>query len=160
MKRFQFPLEPLRVLREQNERAAQQRHARALAACAAAEAQLQNAVKKLTEGLDLLTRELSAGASAGQIMNLRTWCLVLEIQKHERAAALMDARGIAENTFKAMLAAMRDREGLDLFRDKLRRAHDFEFRREEQKNFDEMAVQSGRADSLLEFAGHENLYPA
>ena len=160
MKRFQFPLEPLRVLREQNERAAQQRHARALAACDAAEAQLQNAIKKLTEGLNSLTQELSAGASAGQIMSLRTWCLVLEIQKHERAAALMDARSIAENTFRAMLAAMRDREGLDIFRDKSRRAHELEFRREEQKNFDEMAVQSSRTDGLLEFAGHENLHPA
>ena len=72
----------------------------------------------------------------------------------------MDARSIAENTFRAMLTTMRAREGLDLFRDKSRRAHEFEFRREEQKNFDEMAVQSSRAYSLLEFAGHENLDPA
>jgi flagellar export protein FliJ len=160
MKRFKFSLEPLRVLREQKEHAAQQRHAKALAACEAAEAQLQNAAKKLAEGLDLVTQELFAGVSAGQIMSLRTWCLVLEIQKHERAAALIDARSIAENTFKAMIVAMRDREGLDLFRDKSRRAHEFEFRREEQKNFDEIAVQASRTDELMEFAGHENLNPA
>ena len=160
MKRFNFPLEPLRVLREQNERTARQRHAKALAACEVAELQLQSATKKLSEGWGVLTQELANNASAGKIMSLRTWCLVLEIQKHERVAALTEARRIAELTFQAMIAATREREGLDRFRDKSRRVHEYEFRREEQKNFDEMAVQSSRMGGLLEFAGHENSYHA
>jgi|GEM_PF-480810 len=160
MKRFKFSLESLRILREQNERTAQQRHARALAACEAAEANLQTAVKKLAEGWEDLAREQAAGVSAGKIMGTRSWCLVLEIQKHERAAALIDAREIAERTLKEMLEAMRKREGLDRFRDKSQRAHEYAFRREEQKNYDEMAVQSSRTPGLLELAGHENSCPA
>jgi flagellar export protein FliJ len=152
MKAFRFPLEPLRVLRKQKERAAQQRYARSLFACNAAAAQLEKAARELNVGHDLLAKELNNGVSAAKIMNLRTWCMVLEINQHERRAAFTETRRIADLAFQEMSAAMRDREGLDRFYDKARRAHAQEFLREEQKNFDELAVQLNGVTSLLQFA--------
>lgn len=152
MKAFRFPLEPLRVLRKQKERAAQQRYARSLFACNAAAVQLEKAAGELNVGHDLLAKELNNGVPAAKIMNLRTWCMVLEINQHERKAAFTETRRIADLAFQEMSAAMRDREGLDRFYDKARRAHAQEFLCEEQKNFDELAVQLNGVTSLLQFA--------
>jgi flagellar export protein FliJ len=156
MKTFRFPLEPLRVLRRQKERVAQQRYARLLSACNAAAMQLEKATEELARGREMLTRELSAGVTAGRIMNLRTWCLALEIHQHERKAAFSEARRVSQLALHEMHAARREREGLDRFYDKARRVHAREILREEQKNFDELAVQMTGA-SLLQSSVSENL---
>jgi flagellar export protein FliJ len=156
MKTFRFPLEPLRVLRRQKERAAQQRYARLLSACNTAAAQLDKATEELGRGREMLTRELSAGVTAGRIMNLRTWCLALEIHQHERKAAFAEARRVTQLALHEMNAARREREVLDRFYDKARRVHTRETLREEQKNFDEMAVQMAGA-SLLQSSVSDNL---
>ncbi len=158
MTRFKFPLESLRVLRKQKERAAQQRYARALTVCSNAENQLQSAYVELEAGWNSVSRELAASVAVGRLVHLRTWCMALEIRWHERKAALAEARRVAELAFQEMISATRDREGLDRFHDKARRAHEQEILREEQKNFDEMAVQSSAAAGLLQFAGHEIVY--
>ena len=140
MKTFHFPLEPLRVLRKQKERVAQQRYARTLSGCDAAAAQLEKATTDLASGRELLTRELSGGVSAAKMMNLRTWCMALEIHQHERRAAFAEARRISQLAFQEMVSARRDREGLDRFYDKARRSHAQEMFRAEQKSLDELAV--------------------
>ncbi|HTR40581.1 MAG TPA: flagellar export protein FliJ [Pseudomonadales bacterium] len=150
MKSFRFPLEPLRVLRKQKERAAQQRYAQSLMACKTAAAQLDQAIQELDAGRDFLMRELSSGISAAKIVNLRTWCLALEIHQHERKAALNEKKRIADMAFQEMTAATRDREGLDRFYDKARRTYTQEVMREEQRNFDELAVQLNGATGLLQ----------
>ncbi len=155
MKRFKFPLESLRVLRNQKERAAQQRYAKTLAVCTKVEVQVQSAAAELETGWSSLASELNASVAAIRLVHLRTWCTVLEIRWHERKAALAEARRVADLAFQEMVAAMRDREGLDRFHDKARLAYDLEVQREEQKNFDEMAVQSNESRGLLQFAGHE-----
>jgi flagellar export protein FliJ len=154
MKPFRFPLESLRVLRKQKENLAQQHYADALAACDRAETQLQTTVTELAAGRDSASRELADGIAAGKITDARAWCTVLEIRRNERWAALDVTRRASARAFQEMLAAGREREALDRFYDKSRRAHDREIRREEQKNFDEMAVQSHGANGLLQFAGH------
>lgn len=155
MKSFRFPLESLRVLRKQKERAAQQRYARSLFACNTAAAQLQKAGRELDAGRDLLKQELASGVPAAKIMNLRTWCLALEIHQHERRAAFNETRRIADLAFQEMSAARRDREGLDRFHDKARRAHAQEVMRDEQKNFDELAVQLSGVGGLLQSAAND-----
>ena len=160
MKPFRFPLESLRTLRKQKERAAQQRYARALFACKAAAAQLEKAVKELDAGRDLLMRELNSGVSAGRIVNLRTWCMALEIHQHERRAAFNETSRVADLALQEMTAAMRDREGLDRFYDKAHRAHEQDVFREEQKNFDELAVQLNGAGNLLQSAMSQDLIEA
>lgn len=157
MKPFRFPLEPLRVLRKQKERAAQQRYARTLLACKTAAAQLEKAGKALDAGRDQLKQELTSGVPAARIVNLRTWCIALEIHQHERRAAFNETRRVADLAFQEMSAARRDREGLDRFHDKARRIHTQEVMREEQKTFDELAVQLNGAEGLLQSAIMGNL---
>jgi len=149
MKPFRFPLESLRVLRKQKENIAQQHYANALATCGRAELQLQEAVAGLIAGWNSLNLELAHGIVAGKVNETRGWCKALEIHCNERKTARDETRRAAEKVFQEMLAAVRDREALDRFHDKSRRAHDRESQREEQKNFDEMAVQSSGANSLL-----------
>jgi flagellar export protein FliJ len=157
MKQFTFPLESLRVLRKQKERAAQQRYAKALAICKKAETQLLDAAVELEAGQNLFARELAHGITAGHLASLRNGCLVLEIRWRERQAALIEARRVAGLIFREMALATRDREGLDQFHDKARRAHELDMRREEQKTFDEMATQANGVNSLLQLAGYENV---
>jgi flagellar export protein FliJ len=157
MKEFTFPLESLRVLRKQKESAAQQRYAKALAACKRAETQLIDAAVELEAGQNQAERELANGITAGHLASLRNGCLVLEIRWRERQAALMEARRVAGLIFREMAVATREREGLDQFHDKARRAHEQEVRRTEQKTFDEMATQASGNNSLWQLAGHDTV---
>ena len=150
MKPFRFPLESLRVLRKQKEHAAQVRYARALAACDKAAEQLQAAVAALTSAWENLVHELAAGSAAAKLVSTRTWCTVLEIRRNERKAALAEARRLAETAFQEMLVASRDREALDRFFDRASSIHELATRREEQKHFDELAVQMSESPGALQ----------
>lgn len=141
MKTFRFPLEPLRVLRQQKERIVQQRYARSLSACNAAAAQLENATTQLASGREQLAQALNNGVSAAKIMGLRTWCMALEIHQRERMAAFAETRRVSQMALQELTGARREREGLGRFYDRARRAYAQEVFREEQKNFDELATQ-------------------
>lgn len=156
MKRYQFPLESLRRLREQREEAAQQRHAKALAACRTAAEQLEAASTRLAEARDWFSLVLAEKLEAGKLMNVRAWCTALEIKQREHFKALNDARRVADETLREMMVATRDREALDRYRERTRRAYEYEVRREEQKIADEMAAQPGRNGGLFDFATQEN----
>ena len=156
MKPFHFSLESLRVLRQQKERVAQQRYAAALAACEEARRQVQNAATELAAGWNLLGHELGQGIAAGRLAGLRTWCKALEIRWNERKAALGEARRAADAAFNEMTCAVRDRESLDRFYEKSLRAHDRAVQVEEQKNFDEMAVQMNGVPGALQFSVQNN----
>lgn len=160
MKTFRFPLESLRTLRKQKERAAQQRYARSLYACNAAAALLEKAARALDAGREMLTRELNNGVSAARLMNLRTWCMALEIHHRERRAAFNESRRLADLAFQEMAVAMRDREGLDRFHDRARQAYAREVLLEEQKHFDELAVQLNGAAGRLSFISSNDLTEA
>jgi len=149
MKAFHFPLESLRTLRQQREQAAQQKYSRALVLCDGATRALQLAEDELQAGRQMLTGELAAGAAAARILNLRTWCTVLEIRRNESAAALAEARRNAGEAFRLMTIAVREREALDHFHDKSLRLWQRAFSAAEQKVFDELAVQR-QPPSLLE----------
>ena len=155
MKLFKFPLEPLRTLRKQKERVAQQHYARALAACDTAGTQLQGVDRELAAAWEQLVIEMSEGAAAAQILGRRAWCATLETRRNELQAALDEARRAATTALQELVAAARNREALDRFCNKSRRAHQRATQREEQKNFDEMAVQMSGANGLLQLAGHK-----
>ena len=154
MKLFKFPLESMRTIRKQKEQVAQQQYARALAACAAADAQLQSANLALAAAWEMLECELGSGALASSILSRRAWCTALEKRRDELQTARDAAQRTAEAAFRELVTAMREREALDRFRDKSRRAHARSVQREEQKNFDEHAVQMNGANDLLQLAGH------
>ena len=156
MKPFRFSLESLLILRRQKERIAQQRYARALTACEAARFELQCATTEQVTGWNLLGRELGQGISADRLASLRSWCKVLETRWNERKAALEEARHTIELAFQEMTVAARDREALDRFYVKSRHTHDRAAQREEQKIFDELAVQLNGAPGPLQSAGQNN----
>ena len=141
MKTFHFPLESLRTLRQQREQAAQQRYSRALTLCDGAAKILQLAETELLTGHAMLNFELANGATAARIMNLQTWCKVLELRRNECAAALNTARADANTAFQAMTAAVREREALDKFYEKSRRLWERTAQKMEQNLFDELAIQ-------------------
>jgi flagellar export protein FliJ len=148
MKAFNFPLESLRTLRKQREQAAQQRYARALVLCDGAARVLQLAEAEMKAGHALLVSELETGATAGRIIHLRTWCSVLEMRRNESAAAYAEARHAAHDAFRLMTAAAREREALDRFHEKSHTLWQRAFQADEQKMFDELAVQRQSAPAL------------
>ena len=141
MKAFTFPLESLRTLRRQREQSAQQRYSRALVLCDGAARILQLAETELLTSHALLHDELTTGASAARIINLQTWCKVLEVRRNECAAVLHAAQTDANEAFRFMATAVRDREALDKFHEKSRRAWTRVVLDTEQKMFDELAIQ-------------------
>jgi flagellar export protein FliJ len=148
MKAFNFPLESLRTLRKQREQAAQQRYARALVLCDGAARVLQLAEEELSAGHAILTGELETGATASRIVHLQLWCKVLEIRRNECDAAVAEAKRDANDAFQLMTAAAREREALDRFHDKSQAVWQRAFQTEEQKMFDELAVQRQSAPGL------------
>jgi flagellar export protein FliJ len=148
MKAFNFPLESLRTLRKQRERSAQQRYARALVVCDGAARVWQLAEEELKTGHAMLVGELETGTTADRIIKLRTWCTVLEIRRNECAAAHAEARRDANDAFRLMTAAAREREALDRFHEKSHTLWQRAFQADEQKMFDELAVQRQSAPAL------------
>ena len=148
MKAFNFPLESLRTLRTQRERTAQQTYARALVLCDGATRVLQLAEEELKAGHAMLGNELKTGATASRLVNLRGWCGILETRRNECLAALAQARRNANEAFRLMTALSREREALDRFHDKSQRAWQRAFQADEQKMFDELAVQRQTAPAF------------
>ncbi|HUA39699.1 MAG TPA: flagellar FliJ family protein [Candidatus Sulfopaludibacter sp.] len=150
MKPFRFPLEPLRVMRGQKERAAQVRYADALRACERAAAEVKAAGDELNTSWLSLSRGLSAGVTALELLRTRAWCNVLELRLKERADQLIKARLVVDTVWQQMLAATRDREALDRFHRKSRRVYQHDWLQTEQKQFDELAVQTNGEPGWLQ----------
>ncbi len=148
MKTFSFPLESIRVLRQQRERSAQSRYARALTVCESAERFLHTANEELTAGYAMLSEELNHASTIVRLTQIRTWCAVLEIRFHEAEASLNEAKRAAAEAFNFLCAATRDRETLDRFHEKSRRAWQRICQQSEQKILDELAVQRSSSPAL------------
>lgn len=152
MKAFRFPLQPLRIIREQKEREAQQRYAATLRACEEAAARVEAASVELTACWKTLRDHLTSGVAATELLRARAWCNVLELRMKERTTALETARHAVDAMWKEMMGASRDREALDRFHEKRRRAYDRDVQREHQKELDELAVQMAGALSPMRLA--------
>ena len=149
MKPFRFTLQPIRVLREQKEQKAQQAFGEALRLCDQAAFQLQTASDELVAGWNALCRNFSGGVSAMELARTRAWCNVLELRQKERAEALQLAQRAMEAAMKQMMLATRDREALDKYHDKRRRAYDRDAQRDEQKTLDELGVRRAMTPGIL-----------
>ena len=89
------------------------------------------------------------GITATRLVRTRAWCSVLETRQQERDAALKAARQAMNDAWREMMLAMRDREALDRYHDKCRRAYDREVQRGEQKRLDELGLRLNVAGALL-----------
>jgi flagellar export protein FliJ len=151
MKSFHFSLSALSVLREQQEQAAQKKYSESLQFCEAAAARVENASRELMNSWHDLTGKLSSGVSAVDFLRARAWCNVLELRLKERTAALEQARLKVDAVWQEMLVATRDRESLDRFHDKKRRAYNLQLQRAEQKELDELAIQLAATPGPLQY---------
>jgi len=140
MKSFRFSLQPLRLLREQKERVAQKRYVEALRASDEAAARLDASTCELAASWMALSEEVAEGAIVAKLHRTRAWCGELERRCEQLAAALKTAQHAAQEAWRGMALATRDRKALDRLRDKSRRAHDREAQRDEQKQLDEMGL--------------------
>ena len=142
MKAFRFPLQPLRVLRERKEHAAQKKYVEALRVTEAAAGELHLASEELAAGWAQLCKEMSGGAVASALVRTRAWCNVLESRQKECAALLQAAQHALDAATRELMLAKRDREALERYHDKCRRAYDQSASREEQKRLDDLAIRA------------------
>lgn len=152
MKAFRFPLQPLRIIREQKEREAQQRYAATLRACEDAAARVEEASVELTACWKALRDHMATGVAATDLLRARAWCNVIELRMKERTGALEAARHAVDAMWQEMMRTTRDREALENFHDKRRLAYDREVQRHEQKELDELAVQMAGARAPFRMA--------
>lgn len=152
MKPFRFPLKSLRVLREQKERTAQKRYVEALRASDEAAAKLDAGTHELAAAWTALCEEVAEGVTIAKLHQTRAWCAELERRCDQLSAALKLAQQLAQEAWREMTLATRDREALDKLRDKCRRTYDREVQRVEQKELDAMALTNcGARISNFEF---------
>jgi len=140
MKPFRFPLQPLRLLREQKERVAQKRYVETLRASDEAAAKLDTASHELATAWTALCEEVAEGETFAKLHQTRAWCGELERRCEQLAAALKTAESAAHEAWHEMTLATRDRKALDQLRDKCHRAYDRDVQRDEQKQLDEMGL--------------------
>ena len=148
MKSFRFPLQPIRVLREQKEHDAQLRYARAQRACEEAAERVQRTRDELESCWAALRDHTKGEVSVITLLRMRAWGNMLEQRLKEHQALLEAARAALQGVWNDLLLATRDRETLDRFHDRCRRAYDLQTRRAEQKELDELALR-GRSGLRL-----------
>ncbi|HEU5123970.1 MAG TPA: flagellar export protein FliJ [Verrucomicrobiae bacterium] len=149
MKPFRFPLQPIRVLREQKEQKAQKLFGDAKRTCDDAASQLKAASDELVQAWNSLCHDMSTGVNAAQLAKTRAWCNVLELRQKERAEILQCARRAMDAAMKQMLLATRDREAIDKYHDKSRHSYDLAAQRNEQKMLDELGVRGATTAGAL-----------
>ena len=89
---------------------AKQIYAQALRACEAVAVRVRAASEELAASWTALCLEISAGASATDLLRKRAWCNVLELRLKEQAYALEQARHAVDSVWDELMLAARARE--------------------------------------------------
>ncbi len=138
MKRFHFPLQPLRTLREQQEQAAQRHYAEAVRAVEAAEQRVRKTLAELESCWSWLREQMTAYAFTQRLEGTRAYCAALGERSKREEADLQREQQRLHGAWEKLVCATRDREALDRFFEKSRRAYDRQVQRDEQKILDEL----------------------
>ncbi|HTA29966.1 MAG TPA: flagellar export protein FliJ [Candidatus Cybelea sp.] len=140
MRAFRFTLEAVRILRQRQEHEALEDYIRALLV----RQQALNSLEAIDQciGRDFAEmRILLAGScTAAQAAQAQNFHVALEQKREECATALGEAERLVNGASKAMLTARRQREMVDVFREKQQALHQRLELREEQKIMDEFAI--------------------
>jgi flagellar export protein FliJ len=138
MKRFRFPLESVRTLREHKEREAQQHYAAAIRASEEAARRLQVLTLEMESCWGALREQLVALTSVAALAHGQAYAAVLEERRRHLAAALLTARERVEQAWRSLAGAARDRSALEHYRTRLLLRHRGAAQMEEQKHLDEV----------------------
>lgn len=139
MRAFRFRLEAVLTLREQTEREAQQRCARAYTAVENAAGRVRAAEGEIDAAEQAHRARLAASPLAGQLEQLRLYQLFLQERRRQLARELAEARRQADEAGRQLVLATQQREALERLRGRQRRAHDYQTTRAEQRLLDELA---------------------
>lgn len=148
MKRFHFSLQPLRTLREQKEQLAQRHYAEVLRAVEEAESRVQATLAELESCWSWLREQMSDAGFVERLDRTRAYCAVLDERRKQEQAVVEREQERLNEAWEAMLRATRDREALDRFLEKRRRAYDREVQRQDQKALDELGLRAPAATGL------------
>ena len=147
MKRFEFTLEAVRILRRRQEQDAMDAYAKALLARQTAFMRLDQVQQELISGWHQLRALLDQGCQASQAARQQEYHRVIEKRRDELTAALATAERRVNAAFQAMLVARRALEIVDKAFSKQLAHHQREVLRGEQKFLDDLA--SRRQSSVL-----------
>jgi flagellar export protein FliJ len=142
MKPFRFSLQSIRILRQQKERVAQKRYVEALRASDEAASLLDAGTQQLAAAWTSLCEEVAEGATIAKLHQTRSWCSELEKRCDQLIGGFKAAEKVAQEAWRQMTLASREREALDRLREKIRRGFDRDVQREEQKQLDEMGLRT------------------
>jgi len=156
MRTFRFRLEAVLTLREQVERAAQQRYGQAVAAAEAAAVQKRSVEAEIAAADEFRAGRLTRGLPATELEQMRGYRQALDQRLAERNRELEDARQRAEEARRVLVAATRQREALERLRDHQRRLYDYEAARADQKVLDEMSRRGPTLATAWQGEGQRN----
>jgi flagellar export protein FliJ len=140
MKAFRFTLEAVRTLRQRQEHEALEEYIRALLARQQAFNFLAAIDESIGRDFAQMRQLLAGGCTAAQAAQAQNYHCSLEKKRDEGVDALGQAERRVNNASKAMLAARRQREMVDVYREKQQALHQRLEWREEQKIMDEFAI--------------------
>jgi flagellar export protein FliJ len=140
MKAFRFTLEAVRTLRQRQEQEALENYARALLT----RQQILNLLAEIDQRISrdfTQMRQLLAGrCTAAQAAQAQSFHASLQKKRDECVSALGQSERRVNAASHAMLAARRQREMVDVYREKQQTVHERLLLREEQKILDEFAI--------------------
>ena len=149
MKKFQFSLQALQTLREQQEQQALQEYSQALNAWERARDHVEAVHRELAAAWAERQRGVLENCSAGELDRSHAYCQAIERRKQAAEHAMKVARNRASQVFTKLLAARQARAMVDKFFENKKRDHDRERRRHEQHSLDEMVNHQNALGALF-----------
>jgi len=140
MKAFRFTLEAVRTLRQRQEHEALEDYIRALLVRQQALHVLEAIDESIGRDFAQMRQLLAGSCTAARAAQAQNYHRSLEMKRDDAAAALAQAERRVKEASQAMLAARRQREMVDVYREKQHALHQRLELREEQKIMDEFAI--------------------
>lgn len=142
MKAFRFSLQAILTLREQREQEARCHYARKLQAVESAQRSLAVTGRELQHLAEEHQFRLRHGAQSQDLRRLDLYRHTLNDRLTRLQQELAAARKAAERAWLALVQATQDRQALDHYRQKLRRAYDYAVARDAQRLLDDFAARA------------------
>jgi len=145
MKAFRFSLQTILILREEAEHEAQRHYCRMLGEVEAVKTGLAGVKRQMAALAAAQQAKLAVALPACELQQLGNFRVVLEERRNQLQQNLVRAQSAAELARGKHLKSRQDRQAIENYRQKLRRAYDQKAARDEQKVVDDLA---GRATTL------------
>ena len=140
MKRFEFSLQSVRDLRDNEESQARAEYAQAMRLMEALNLRRREIEQAIEKNLMESRQECGRPTRSDVLTNLRDMLLALKDRVKALEPEEAELKKLVADKWRNLVAARQKREALDKLRDKQKQAHDHQVGRHEQTDIDEMAV--------------------